>query len=143
MGFDVTSRLSMLKASAKARGINVNLDVNKYQLLINIGCHFCGSDLKTEKGYCLDRIDNNKGYIITNVVGCCKICNRAKSNMNVYDFANWLQKASNHTQSQIETAKEILNMGITQELFNKISDELFEELVKDIPKNRIKEVFNK
>jgi hypothetical protein len=138
MSFDVTKRLSQLKSSAKTRGINVNLDVNKYQLIIDSGCHFCGSDLKNENGYCLDRIDNSKGYVVTNVVGCCKVCNRAKSNMDVHDFTNWLQKAGAHIQAQIQISKEISQLGITQEMFDMISNELFNEAVKNSPRSRIK-----
>lgn len=34
----------------------------------------------------LDRLDNTKLHDTSNVVPCCFICNRAKNNMNFYDF---------------------------------------------------------
>lgn len=105
MSFNVKTRLSKLVNSAKARGIRVNLDVNKYQNLINFGCHYCGTDLKNENGYCLDRVDSSRGYSLTNVVGCCKICNRAKSNMEIWEFVNWLKKANDYTMAAIEYVK--------------------------------------
>lgn len=140
MSFDVKTRLSMLKSSAKARGIAVNLDVNKYQQLINLGCHFCGTDLKYEKGYCLDRVDSHHGYNISNVVPCCKICNRAKSDMNIWDFINWLKKASEHTQNEIKRVQELMSAGLTEEMVKKLEEEMFKELNKNKEKHRVKYV---
>lgn len=140
MSFDVKTRLSRLKSSAKERGIAINLDVNKYQNLIDQGCHFCGSDLKRENGYCLDRVDSNLGYIISNLVPCCKICNRAKSDMNVYDFINWLQTASEHMKKQLEVVKELQSLNIDQEFIIKLEEELHKELNKNKEKLRIKYV---
>ena len=141
VGFDVKTRLNQLKYSAKARGLNINLDVNKYQNLINSGCHFCGDDLKNEKGYCLDRVDSTKGYSITNVVACCKICNRAKSNMDIWDFVQWLNKANTHTQAAINLVRTGIRNG------HKYSEEeemtVHAELNKDLPKMRFKYVFKK
>jgi hypothetical protein len=111
VGFDVKTRLSMLKSSAKARGINVNLSLNKYQNLINLGCMYCGINLKDEKGYCLDRLDSRQGYNITNVVPCCKICNRAKSDMDVNDFISWVKRTSKHMDKQLEVVQKMNNQG--------------------------------
>jgi hypothetical protein len=44
----------------------------------------------------LDRTDNSKGYTLDNVVPCCKICNRAKSNLTVDEFAAWLERVYKH-----------------------------------------------
>ncbi len=138
MGFDVKTRLSMLKSSAKARGFTVNLSLNKYQILIDNGCHFCGISLKNENGYCLDRVDSNKHYIITNVVACCKICNRAKSNMDVKDFIEWVNRANNHLQKNIKIIEELKSMGITEEMYAKLEAAFFEEMTKDQQKQRFK-----
>lgn len=109
MSFNVRSRLSMLRGSAKARGLRVDLDVNKYQELINLGCHFCGSSLQDEKGYCLDRVDSSKGYTLMNVVACCKICNIAKGSMQIHKFMDWIKKANAHivaVEKMLETVPE-------------------------------------
>ena len=37
----------------------------------------------------IDRIDSNKGYTKDNVISCCEMCNRMKSDYNVKD---WLRK---------------------------------------------------
>lgn len=138
MSFDIKTRLSMLKSSAKARGLTVNLSLNKYQALIDTGCHFCGIDLKDEKGYCLDRLDSNGNYIISNVVSCCKICNRAKSNMNVHDFIDWLKRANIHMQKNVDTINKLKSLGVTEELFLKMEAAFFEEMTKNQQKERFK-----
>lgn len=38
----------------------------------------------------IDRRDNTKGYITGNSVPCCEICNRAKSNLSLKEFEQWL-----------------------------------------------------
>lgn len=43
----------------------------------------------------LDRVDNNKGYTIENVVPCCGICNHAKSDMPYDEFIGWIKRVNN------------------------------------------------
>lgn len=47
--------------------------------LWNKGCQYCGSTLDKETGCGLDRLDNNGGYTINNVVPCCGPCNKIKN----------------------------------------------------------------
>lgn len=59
-------------------------------------CHYCEESLIYNKhskewnkhlsrAYQLDRKDNNKGYIIGNIVPCCWECNRLKSDLYNYE----------------------------------------------------------
>lgn len=139
MSFNVETRLSRLRASAKARGLNVNLDVNKYQNLINCGCHYCGTSLAKEKGYCLDRVDSSKGYNLTNVVPCCKKCNIAKNSMPIMEFVEWLERAYKHTSSMIAFVRKMEAQGDFYSLEEEINTH--ESLSENKPKNRIKEVY--
>lgn len=43
----------------------------------------------------IDRIDNNKGYTIDNVVPCCKMCNQAKNDYTLQEFQDWVEKIYN------------------------------------------------
>lgn len=131
------TRLSKLRNSARQRNIRVNLDVNKYQVLIDSGCHFCGNNLSEENGYCLDRIDSDKPYIISNVVACCKICNRAKSNLDYNEFINWLDRAYVHIQKNISSIKEFEALGINKELYIQLEEEFYKEMNKGKDKFRI------
>ncbi len=40
----------------------------------------------------IDRKDNNKGYILSNIVACCAICNRAKYKLSIPQFKTWLKR---------------------------------------------------
>jgi hypothetical protein len=40
----------------------------------------------------IDRIDNSKGHTIDNIVPCCKYCNFAKSNLNIKEFYEWIDR---------------------------------------------------
>jgi hypothetical protein len=42
------------------------------------GCHYCFSSLLTETGIGLDRINNNLGYSLDNVLPCCGNCNKIR-----------------------------------------------------------------
>ena len=44
----------------------------------------------------IDRVDSNIGYEINNVVSCCNICNRAKSNMKLDEFNEWRMKLAKY-----------------------------------------------
>lgn len=44
----------------------------------------------------LDRIDSNIGHILTNVVPCCKDCNRAKLALSIEDFRQLITRIYNH-----------------------------------------------
>ena len=46
-------------------------------------CHYCNNK---ERRLGLDRIDSGVGYIKSNIVPCCYLCNRAKSDMSAKDF---------------------------------------------------------
>jgi hypothetical protein len=48
----------------------------------------------------IDRIDSNRGYVVDNVVPCCHICNRAKSDMNQQEFLKWIQELRSKMHAQ-------------------------------------------
>ena len=70
------------------RGITVCKRWNKFENF------FADMDFRPE-GLTLERIDNNKGYTIGNVVPCCKICNHAKNNLTIQEFKDWIERVSN------------------------------------------------
>lgn len=94
----IVNRLKKLKRSAKERKISVDLNIAYYKDLIDMGCAYCGKDLHEENGYCLDRIENTKGYTFGNVTPCCKVCNRAKGTMLSENFFTWIERAYKHQQ---------------------------------------------
>ena len=68
----------------------------QFERLTKKNCYYCKQSPEQRfrvfhfKANGLDRKDNNKGYLLTNVVPCCSICNRAKGTMSFADFKNYL-----------------------------------------------------
>jgi len=64
--------------NAKRRGLKWDITYNKYKALISKKCTYCFSELD-KTGIGLDRINNNKGYLLNNVTSCCGLCNYTRS----------------------------------------------------------------
>jgi hypothetical protein len=71
--------------SAKNRGIELKLTKEQVIFMSTIVCVYCGE--MNEKGFNgIDRIDNNKGYIIGNVLPCCSVCNFMRQTLDINKF---------------------------------------------------------
>jgi hypothetical protein len=82
--------LLLRSASRRNKKIPVELPYEYFLRFIAIkSCHYCDGDISWReygKGpYNLDRKDNDVGYVIDNIVVCCKRCNYAKSNLFTYN----------------------------------------------------------
>lgn len=78
----VAKRFSIVKSSAKSRGLSCTLNKEQYQDLIGKSCFYCDNYLATVQdstGIGLDRLDNSRGYEIDNVIPCCVVCNRVRN----------------------------------------------------------------
>ncbi len=67
------------KAEAKRRKLKWNLTLDTYIDIISKNCFYCNTSLINWTGVSLDRIDNSKGYIQSNVLGCCGNCNQSRN----------------------------------------------------------------
>ncbi len=84
---------------ARKRGIDEILSYDEFVLLTEITeCYYCNKPIiwikygagglkEKRMMYNLDRVDNNKGYSLNNVVVCCGECNRGKGNQ--YTQGEW------------------------------------------------------
>jgi hypothetical protein len=78
---------------SKGRRLEFTIDLLDYsENYYNKPCHYCGT------GECtgLDRIDSSLGYLPTNIVSCCKICNSMKNTLSVDHFINHINKICGH-----------------------------------------------
>lgn len=88
------SRYIYLKSAAKKRRIKCSLTFEEYKHIVcSRRCHYCGDNLP-RRGYGLDRIESNLGYIIGNVVPCCTDCNTAKGRMTWRSFESWIDNVT-------------------------------------------------
>ncbi len=96
--------LSRYKRNAAVWGREWSLTDSQFDKLILLPCHYCGVEHGNYKespnktgGLAyngLDRKDSGKGYTLENVVPCCAICNRAKSDSPYEEFLAWLGRVA-------------------------------------------------
>lgn len=48
----------------------------------------------------LDRVDNNRGYMLDNIVACCKHCNIAKRDNTKEEFEAWALRLADYIRSR-------------------------------------------
>lgn len=77
-----TSRFAKAKRNAALRKKAWDLTFEQYCSMLNLKCHYCNNKVGTTECYGsgLDRIDNDQGYTIENVLPCCKYCNSLRNN---------------------------------------------------------------
>lgn len=90
------------RKKAESRGYVFEVAFDIFIDITQQRCHYCNQDpaqirkyksCKTVFAYNgIDRIDNTKGYIESNIVACCKWCNQAKSTMTYTDFIDWVNR---------------------------------------------------
>lgn len=121
------SLLLIYKASAKRRNLMFNLSVEDFTTLTNLPCHYCGiqpvslhpNKIKVKAGggtefngqykfNGLDRKDNAIGYIQSNIVTCCTICNRAKHILSYVEFIAWMRRLVAH---QTNVSQDVASNG--------------------------------
>jgi hypothetical protein len=88
---EIADKLCRICSSAKNRNIPFDMSFNKVkQLLQAKKCYYTGEVLtrivNDDNELSFDRIDNEKGYIDTNVVACSKRFNSIKSNLTVKEI---------------------------------------------------------
>lgn len=87
-----SSRFIFYKNNAKRNNRDFNLSENQFASLVeNNRCFYC-HDSNSRLG--IDRIDSLKGYVLDNVVPCCRRCNIAKNNASFDDFIRMCHKIS-------------------------------------------------
>lgn len=93
---------------ARRKSREFNLTIDEFQALTSGNCYFCNAKPSqviannarnpnkishwgdyTYNG--IDRLDNTIGYIKSNCISCCGICNWAKSNRSVDEFKSYIR----------------------------------------------------
>lgn len=91
---------NLYKTRSKRKGFEFSLTKKEFSEIVVKNCFYCNREPFQEmncgvvddilKYVGIDRIDNNKGYVLGNVRPACKYCNQAKTNMTEQDFKKWL-----------------------------------------------------
>lgn len=87
---------------ATKRGHFFDLSKEKFTELITQSCYYCGSppdgyySVRSFKVGGVDRLNSDQGYTESNVVPCCSVCNKMKSNMALDSFVEHIFKLFEH-----------------------------------------------
>jgi hypothetical protein len=95
---------SNFRSKAKERKLEWAIPKDEFISLCIRNCYYCDVAPKHIKtGYKtrfvyngLDRVDNTKGYTVSNVVPCCRMCNVAKNYYPQEEFLQWVGKVYLH-----------------------------------------------
>ena len=92
----VAKKLLALHSSAKSRDIEFNLTFKKVkQLLTRKTCFYTGTPFDNKyNGRSIDRVDNTKGYIDSNVVACTVRINSLKSDLSIGELNRLTNKVN-------------------------------------------------
>lgn len=78
---------------AKKAGYEITITLQDFQKITDEPCKYCGEN-ERQRG--IDRVDNKKGYIIGNCVGCCGKCNMMKMKQTKEEFLRHIKKIYEH-----------------------------------------------
>lgn len=87
---------------AMNKNMEFGLTIQTFNSIIENPCYVCGKTVSNTHKNGLDRIDNLKGYIETNVKSCCSECNYMKRNQTKEEFFNKLYNIYNNCKNKIE-----------------------------------------
>lgn len=92
--------INKLRHQAKRRKIKLLLTREQVADLVFENCCYCNQEpnqLYYEykiKYNGIDRVNNNLDYSVDNCVPCCINCNRAKANLTLEEFTDWVSRVS-------------------------------------------------
>lgn len=85
------------KQRSPKRGLEFSLTVDDFVSNVKENCYYCGDFYH---GVGLDRVDNDKGYIKSNIVSCCQECNFMKRSLSLDVFIDKCNKiATKHKKN--------------------------------------------
>ena len=98
--------LNVYRTNARTRGLSWELSDDDFDRLTSQDCFYCGgppSNVARGKNQSgdftyngIDRVHNDLGYTLDNVVTSCRICNAAKRNLSYDEFTAWLGRLTAH-----------------------------------------------
>lgn len=110
----------------KKTGREFSIQFDQFLELSQKSCFYCGSapinghvrnDRNGQFIYNgLDRLDSDVGYLLKNVVPCCKVCNIAKHTMSKSEFLMWIDLVHTHQHSHDDRSKNLISKKLWLEL---------------------------
>jgi hypothetical protein len=145
---------SSLYVQYRNRAIKKQLDFlimpDDYNNIIKHDCYLCGKKNSNSHNNGIDRLNNNIGYILSNVISCCCECNYMKKNYSYEDLflkINLIHEKhkNDYRYELVETNEDInslvnfLTINDNNTYTQQICDELDAKNIDSIEGNRIKQ----
>lgn len=97
--------------SSEHPALQWDVTLEEYIELVTAPCFYCGqvpnqvpqgswmrgTDLRRNG---IDRVDNSRGYVMSNCVSCCGVCNRAKAARSQHDFIDLTCRRYEHLKAR-------------------------------------------
>lgn len=103
------------RVHAETRGYEFNIPLDDFRIITKQNCHYCDIPPSNEAikrrahgSYVyngIDRMNNDVGYELYNIVPCCFRCNRAKDVMGKEEFLEWIERVYNNTKTEFDIRK--------------------------------------
>jgi len=98
----IASTFNQYKTRAEEKNLDFEISEDDYYYIIMEKCYICGKKSETEHINGIDRINNDKGYILDNVEACCAQCNYMKNKFTLQDFFDKLRKIKKYKLKEFE-----------------------------------------
>jgi hypothetical protein len=92
--------------SAGRRGLEFALDKETFFTFVSKMCSYCGIPPNPIHG--LDRIDNDEGYVLGNILPCCIKCNKMKGTLTLDDFIDQCKRITDFMAPSEKRAPEVV-----------------------------------
>ena len=89
-----------VQKNAYSRALLFTISETDFERLVIQPCYYCGFQSSSRLNG-IDRIDNNKGYILQNCITCCKMCNLFKNMLHPIEFLDKINAIYSYTKFAI------------------------------------------
>lgn len=94
----IGEKVSNIKKSANQRKIDFALPKDLLETILISDCFYCGVSPDGVHG--IDRYDSSIGYLPTNVLPCCTICNVMKNSLSHLEFLAHIDRIREHQSAK-------------------------------------------
>jgi hypothetical protein len=96
-----------IQKNAYARGLLFTVTESDFEKCVIQPCYYCGF-YSTSRLNGIDRIDNNKGYVIANCLPCCTMCNIIKNTQHPLEFLDKIDHINRYNHNKIPLSVSII-----------------------------------
>ena len=137
------SQYSVYKVTSTSKQLSFEITKGDFMEMVVNECYYCG--IIQEKGFNgIDRLDSSEGYIMSNCVSCCQMCNYMKGCLGPTIFINRVEHIMTHLkifQGKLhpEDFKDVVNVNFSDYKIRANKKDLDFDLSKSFFNDKIKE----